>query len=141
MITKKSIVTNIILTIVTCGIYGIVWFINITDDTRIVSGDNRLSGGKAFLFTLITCGIYGYYWAYLMGKALVQAKSKYGLMADDNSILYIILQFLGLGIVNYCLIQNDLNIISDKMSGPTNTPNNTIDTDNNNNINTDNNII
>ena len=137
MITKKSIVTNIILTIVTCGIYGIVWFINITDDTRIVSGDNRLSGGKAFLFTLITCGIYGYYWAYLMGKALVQAKSKYGLTADDNSILYIILHFFGLGIVNYCLIQNDLNIISDKMSGPTNT----INTDTFNNTNTDNNII
>ena len=131
MITRKNIVTNIILTIVTCGIYGIIWFINITDDTRIVSGDNRLSGGKAFLYTLITCGIYGYYWAYLMGKALVQAKSKYGLMADDNSILYIVLQLFGLGIVNYCLIQNDLNLISDKMSGTTNTAN----------TNTDNNII
>ncbi len=114
MIKKRDIVTNIILTIVTCGIYGIIWFISITDDARIVSGDDRLSGGKCFLFTLITCGIYGYYWAYLMGKALVQAKSKCNLPADDNSILYIILQLFGLGIVNYCLIQNDLNNISDK---------------------------
>ena len=73
-----------------------------------------MSGGKAFLFTLITCGIYGFYWAYLMGKAMMQAKSKNGLPADDNSMLYIILQIFGLGIVNYCLIQNDLNSIADK---------------------------
>ena len=87
-----------------------------TDDARVVSGDERLSGGKCLLFTIITCGLYRYYWCYLMAKTLVQAKSKCGLSADDNSILYIILCLVGLNIVNYCLIQNDLNAISDKMS-------------------------
>ena len=29
-------------------------------------------------------------------------------------MLYVILQIFGLGIVNYCLIQNDLNSIADK---------------------------
>lgn len=29
--------------------------------------------------------------------------------ASDNSVLYLILAVLGLGIVNYCLIQSDLN--------------------------------
>ena len=119
MVSKKDIVTSIILTIVTCGIYGIFWFISLTDDVRVVSKDERLSGGKAFLFTLITCGIYGYYWAYLMGKALMKAKSENGLLADDNSMLYIILQIFGLGIVNYCLIQNDLNTLSDKLNNNT----------------------
>ena len=116
MVSKKDIVTSIILTIVT---YGIFWFISLTDDVRVVSKDERLSGGKAFLFTLITCGIYGYYWAYLMGKALMKAKSENGLLADDNSMLYIILQIFGLGIVNYCLIQNDLNTLSDKLNNNT----------------------
>lgn len=36
-------------------------------------------------------------------------QKKKGLMASDNSILYLILCILGLGIVNYCLIQNELN--------------------------------
>ena len=116
MIKKRDIVTNIILTIVTCGIYGLYWFVCMTDDARIVSKDERLSGGKCLLFTIITCGLYSYYWCYLMAKALVQAKSKYELSADDNSILYIILCLVGLNIVNYCLIQSDLNAISDKMS-------------------------
>lgn len=112
-IQKRSIVTCILLSFITCGIYGIVWFINLTDDTRNVSGDQKLSGGKAFLFTILTCGIYGYYWSYVMGKALMQGRSNNGLAAEDNSILYLILQILGLGIVNYCLIQNELNNICD----------------------------
>lgn len=81
---------------------------------RYVSGDQTLSGGKAFLFTLITCGIYSYYWVYKMAKASVVAKSNRGMYADDNSVLYVILQLFGLGIVNYCLIQNDLNSIATK---------------------------
>lgn len=112
-IQKRSIVTCILLSFITCGIYGIVWFINLTDDTRNVSGDQKLSGGKAFLFTILTCGIYGYYWSYVMGKALMQGRSNNGLTAEDNSILYLILQILGLGIINYCLIQNELNNICD----------------------------
>lgn len=108
-IKEKNIALCIVLTIITCGIYGIVWFVTLTDDMRYASGDQTLSGGMAFLLTLVTCGIYGIYWAYKMGKASALAKSNRGLPADDNSVLYLILQIFGLGIVNYCLIQNDLN--------------------------------
>lgn len=110
MIKKKEIVSSIILTLITCGIYGIVWFINLTDDAVKVSEDsNATSGGVAFLLTLITCGIYSYFWTYQMGKRIYNAKVKAGLIASDNSVLYLVLQILGLGIVNYCLMQNDLN--------------------------------
>ena len=112
MVAKRNIVTCIVLSIVTCGLYGIYWFIVMTDDVRTLSGDERLSGGKAFLFTLITCGIYSFYWCYLMAKALASVKVKRGLTAEDNTVLYIILQIFGLGIVNYCLIQNDINTLS-----------------------------
>lgn len=112
MIKKRDIVTSIILTFVTCGIYGIFWFISLTDDVREVSGDERLSGGKCFLFTIITCGIYSFYWAYLIGKAMMKAKAKNNQTADDNSLLYVVLQIFGLGIVTYCLVQGDLNTIA-----------------------------
>ncbi len=112
MISERNIVTNIILSIITCGIYGIVWFIQITDDAALASGDNSMSGGMAFLLTLITCGIYGFYWAYKIGKLVYTAKQNKGLVANDNSILYLILQICGLGIVNYCIIQSDLNEIA-----------------------------
>lgn len=110
-IQRRSIATCIVLTIITCGIYGIYWFIVITDDVGKASEDNSMSGGIAFLLTLVTCGIYGIYWAYQMGKKL--ANNKKGVNIADNSIVYLILQIFGLGIINYAIIQNDLNQISD----------------------------
>lgn len=115
MIKERNLVTSIILTIVTCGIYGIIWFIWLTDDAKAASNDQQMQGGgMAFLLTLITCGIYGYYWAYKMGKVVNQAKINNGMPEDDKSVLYLILQILGLGIVNYALIQNDLNELAKK---------------------------
>jgi len=109
---EKNLVTAIILSLVTCGIYSIIWFIGLTDDAKYVSEDTQMqSGGLAFVLTLVTCGIYGFYWAYKMGKMIETAQSKRGLVAKDNSILYIVLMIFGLGIVNYALMQNDLNDI------------------------------
>lgn len=115
---ERNIAVAIILSIVTCGIYGIYWFIVLTDDARLASGDQQApSGGIAFLLTLVTCGIYGIYWAYKMGKTLVMAKQKAGLNVEDNSVLYLILQLFGLGIVNYALMQNELNQLAGKETG------------------------
>ena len=112
MIKERNIVTCILLTIVTCGIYGIIWFIGLTDDAGFAADDSSISGGKAFLFTILTCGIYSLYWNYKMGKTVSAAKAKKGLPANDNSVLYLVLGLFGLGVVNYCLIQSDLNEIA-----------------------------
>jgi len=114
MIRERNIVTSIILTIVTCGIYGIIWFIGITDDVSTVNEEPDFSGGKAFLLTLVTCGIYSFYWAYKIGKSLGEAKSKKGMPGSDNSVLYLILSLVGLNIVTYCLAQDELNKLANQ---------------------------
>ena len=109
-ISERNIVVAIILSLVTCGIYSIYWFIVMTDDVNKVNQDpNATSGGMAFLFTLITCGIYGLYWYYKMGKSLYEAGQKTGRQISDNSILYLVLGLFGFGIISYALIQSDLN--------------------------------
>ena len=61
MIQQRNIAVCIILSIVTCGIYGIYWFIVLSNDTNTVSNaENATSGGVAFVLSLITCNIYGY---------------------------------------------------------------------------------
>lgn len=110
---ERNIGLSIVLTLITCGIYGIYWFIVLTDDARLASNDSEApSGGIAFLLSLITCGIYGIYWAYKMGKTLQTAKQKNNLPAEDKAVLYLVLQLLGFGIINYALMQNDLNQIA-----------------------------
>ena len=115
MISRREIAVAIILSIVTCGIYGIYWFIVLTDDVKKASGDtNFTSGGVSFLLTIVTCGIYGVYWAYKMGELMKTAQSKHGLEVKDNSVLYLILELFGFGIIAYAMLQNDLNAIAEK---------------------------
>ena len=114
MIKERNIVVCILLSLITCGIYGIYWFITLTDDSAKANGDADFTGVKAFVFTLITCGIYNFYWNYKIGKEMYEAKQKRGMQANDNSTLYLILSIFGLSIVTYCLVQNDLNEMATK---------------------------
>ena len=84
---KRNIAVNILLTIVTCGIYGLVWFVQMTDDAANASDDHSMSGGVALLLSIVTCSIYRIYWAYKMGKLLAQAGEDKGVNIADNSIL------------------------------------------------------
>lgn len=109
VVSRKEIVTCILLSIFTCGIYGIIWFANMTDDSNKVSNSNDPSGGMTVFLILITCGIYGIYWYYRMGQKLSIAGQTYNKDIKDNSLIYLLLGVFGLGIVAECLIQNDLN--------------------------------
>ena len=105
-IKERSLVTAIILSLVTCGIYAIFWFVSLTNEMNKAAGmENDTSGGVAVLLNLVTCGIYGIYWAYKMGE-------KRDLIADEkgsSNILYLVLSIFGLGIVVYALLQDTLN--------------------------------
>ena len=116
MIKQRDIVVAVLLTIVTCGIYGIYWFVVLTDDVATANEDSNFSGAKSLLFTIITCGIYGIYWNYKIGKEIYEAGQKRGIDISDNSVLYLILGIFGLGIVNYCMVQDELNKIALEMN-------------------------
>jgi len=106
---KRSVGVCIILTLITCGIYGLYWFYKLTEEINIASEDHSISPGAALLFTILTCGIYGIYWSYKMGKNMSKAQFLRGMSRDDNSILYLILSIFGLSIVVYAILQSELN--------------------------------
>ena len=112
ILPNRNIAVSLILSLVTCGIYNIYWFIMMTDESNSISDEEYSSGGMSLLFTIITCGIYAIYWNYQMGQKLAKAGRKYNLAIADNSILYLVLSIFGLGIISNCLIQNDLNRFS-----------------------------
>ncbi len=111
MVQKRGVFVAIILSIVTCGIYGIYWFIKLTDEANsMVAPEARTSaGGTAFLLTLITCGIYSYYWAYKQGEKLDAAATAKGMPSSSSGVVYLVLCLFGLGIIAYALMQDKLN--------------------------------
>lgn len=115
-IQARDIATAIILSIVTCGIYNIYWFIKQVDDVNRAANDqSAFSGVVTFLLGFVTCGIYSLYWYYQAGKKIAYAQQVRGLPVKDNlELLYLLLGLFGFGIVSMALIQNDLN----KMATP-----------------------
>ena len=109
MVKERNVVLCIIFSIITCGIYGIYWFITLTDDSNRITNSPCATGGVAFLLTLVTCGIYGWYWSYKMGEKVDQMKVQRGEAGSSLAILFIILSVLGLGIVNYVIAQLEIN--------------------------------
>ena len=113
-IVKRDIVITVILSIVTCGIYGIIWFIQLVDDLNVAADrPDDTSGGMVFLLTIITCGVYGLYWSYTAGEKVNYIRRKYGMHTDDYlGLLYLGLDFFKLSLVTYCLIQSELNKVA-----------------------------
>lgn len=105
--TERNIGIAILLSIITCGIYAIYWFITLTNEVNAKYGDpNATSGGVAFLLTLVTCGIYGYFWAYKLGEKVDAIK---GNPAGNSNILYLVFEIFGLNIVTLALAQDAIN--------------------------------
>ena len=113
MIKQRNIAVCIILSIVTCGIYGLYWFVCLTDDVNTAAEEQGTTGAVALLLSIVTCGIYGLYWAYKMGEKVDLIKSRNGMQTSNSGIMYLILNFIGLSIVTWALLQNELNQVAD----------------------------
>lgn len=109
MIKQRNIAVCIILSIVTCGIYGLYWLACLNNDTNTASGTFSTSGGMVVLLTIITCNIYGIYWAFKQGEKIDAAKASRGIPSSNSGILYLILSLFGFGIIAWALMQNELN--------------------------------
>ena len=109
-IKQRNIVTCILLSIITCGIYGIYWFVKMNDEVNeLANPPQKTSGVVAFLLSLVTCGIYSLYWSYKMGNLLDTADVANGKYSQNRGVIYLVLSIFGLGIVTYCLLQNSIN--------------------------------
>lgn len=109
-IRKRSIAVCILLTIITCGIYGIYWFVKLNDEANYLSSvPVPISGGTALLLTILTCGIYGLFWMYKQGEKLEIARIQRDMPAANLAVLYLVFSLLSLGIISFALMQNEIN--------------------------------
>jgi cytochrome bd-type quinol oxidase subunit 2 len=112
MINRKNIVVCVLLTILTCGIYGFYWMTKLTDDSIALSEEEGTQGLKVLLLTVVTLGIYGVYWCYAMDKRLYAIEKKRGIEGSNHTVMYIIFYLLGV-VVTLALIQNKVNKLAE----------------------------
>ena len=106
---ERNIAVCIILTVVTCGIYGIYWMYCIVEESNTMTGADGPGGVAVILLTIVTCSIYGWYWSYTVGKRLDELAESEGGQSSNYGVLFLVLAIFELSIVNYCIIQNEIN--------------------------------
>lgn len=109
MVQPRSVPLSIVLSVITCGIYGIYWFVCLTNEVNEVTQEDDTSGLASLLLTIITCGIYGIYWGYKMGDKLDRARMRNNVPTGSFPILFLVLNLFGLSIVTWAIIQSELN--------------------------------
>ncbi len=105
---NRGIAKMIILSLVTCGIYTIIWAINLARDAVHVKDTNDSATTETLLTIFLP--FVGFY---LSEKKLTEGCQMRRIEHKDNSTLYLILGIFGLGIVDYILMQIELNKIAD----------------------------
>jgi hypothetical protein len=108
----SNIVTDIIFTVLTCGIYGLFWQNRLFKTANTLIDQQRFNFWPWFFLTLLTCGIYNIYIQYVFGKTLSDALIAEGGKPNDSlPILALLLTIFGLGIVVMAIEQNEINTL------------------------------
>lgn len=97
--TDRNIILYVLLSIITCGIYG-YWFIYMLaqDINEMCKDDGQKTGGLAvfILLSFVTCGLYALYWYYQIANRLQANANKYGITVAENGTTILLWYLIGL---------------------------------------------
>ncbi|MBR4319424.1 MAG: DUF4234 domain-containing protein, partial [Oscillospiraceae bacterium] len=94
MFTQKSVATVVILTIITCGIYGIIWYWNAINELYKAGGKAVGNMEPVIQFILMFFYVGGIIFAINADDNLNAVKAQRGLLTSDNKALYIVLSLV-----------------------------------------------
>lgn len=107
----------LILSFITCGIYGWIVIYQISDEIRQFTGDQSISPGLELLLCIVTCNLYLIYWCYKYSKLIYDMQLRTGVnMPNDISTVALILPIFGLYVISLLLMQSELNRVWVKLS-------------------------
>lgn len=97
--TNRSLLTYIVLSIVTCGIYGYYFLYTMARDVNIMcEGDGEQTSGLVvfIVLSMVTCGFYALYWYYKLANRLATNAPRYGLNFQENGTTVLMWYLIGL---------------------------------------------
>ncbi len=111
-ITPRNPVLYLLGSILTCGIFSIVWlYLLVEDSNRLAAAKGQPQGPSAMsviLLTIVTCGLYLIYYFYKLGNLLYDCS---GRRQSNNAVLMLILSIFGLDVVSMMIAQDQINTI------------------------------
>ncbi len=112
MFTKRSVVTVIILTIITCGIYGLYWYYKTMEEMYNAGGKSLGNLTPIIQFVLLFFYVGGVIFAINADDNINEVKARMGISPSDQKIAYILLELV-FPIAVLALVQNEMNQLAD----------------------------
>ena len=107
--TYRSPILVLLLCFVTCGLYYFYYMYAVTDEVNRYTGRNEQSPMGDIFLTILTCGAWDIYWDYRIGKRTADMCRSAGITPIDNAVLYVVLDVVGVGLLNVYFQQDLLN--------------------------------
>lgn len=104
---NKNIAIAVVLSIVTCGIYAIIWNWKLGTTAAKIKDPNDSGTLEGIL-----CIFLPFIGFYLAEKKFTEGCQMRGIPHEDKSIMYLIVG-LFLAIVDPCIMQNEINKLAD----------------------------
>jgi len=108
MVSERGLALYVILSVVTCGLFSIYWFVVLAGDIAKLRGTAEPKGVTDLIISILTCGIYYLVCFYRYSKFIVEIQEKRGVKVNDISTIALIMG-LFVGLVSLALIQNEVN--------------------------------
>ncbi len=106
----RSIPIDLILTIITCGIYGLYWQYKQMETLNIWLKRKDFDFLLWLLLSIITCGIFAMYYEYKMAKGINEIQQENNLsVSSDLPLICLLLAIFGLAIVSLAIQQLEIN--------------------------------
>jgi hypothetical protein len=105
-----SIGVGIILSLITCGLYGLFWQYKQMDVLNAWLGRKEYDFWIWLLLSIVTCGVFALYYEYKMAKGINEIQEATGRRVnDDLALLCVLLAFVGVGIASIAIQQYEIN--------------------------------
>jgi hypothetical protein len=118
--TKRDIALSILLAIITCGIYDLIWDYRMGTEIRDHAPPQGLNIGLDIFFMIITCNIYYFFWIYKMGRILREQEALCFPGEAPRTVepwLLVVAAIFGATLVSDAIFQYDLNRHWDRHAG------------------------
>jgi hypothetical protein len=111
---ERGVVALILLTVLTCGIYGLVALYKIGSELNAHEGKGRISPGVDLLLTIVTCGFWSIFLMYKYPTVLHDLSAEEGGPPSDVAVICLVLSIMGYFIpftplVGLAILQSELN--------------------------------
>ncbi len=107
----------LILALITCGLYGLVWLWQAETEMKEEHGLSDQNPGLDVVLTVLTFGIWGLVVIYRLATQVAEAQRRVNVPPNDLSLVALIVSILGFAFVAITLLQVELNKIWAAKSG------------------------